>query len=291
MAIFDPIPYAIPVFMAAILIEVIWTSLKRRHQYRVNDTLACLSVSIMSSLAGVYGAGVIVYCYVCLFNHCRMLDVYSFTTPIKIVCWMSLIVMQDFSYYWLHRMEHRINLLWGSHITHHSSEEYNLAVALRQSSLMQFISWPVYLPLAIIGFPPEWLGLVISINLIYQFWVHTREIDRLPDWIESVFNTPSHHRVHHATNAQYLDKNYGGMFIVWDKLFGSFEPEVEEARYGITVPLASFNPVWANIHYYVYLCKTSMCAPDLEQAARLWLAPPDWKPEWMNHVPVVTSTA
>jgi sterol desaturase/sphingolipid hydroxylase (fatty acid hydroxylase superfamily) len=211
-----------------------------------------------------------------------MADMRGFSQPLQIICWISLIIIQDFLYYWFHRMAHRSNFLWASHITHHSSEEYNLAVALRQSSFQQFCSWPIYLPLALVGFPAEWLAFVISINLIYQFWFHTREINRLPDWIEAVFNTPSHHRVHHGINPQYLDKNYGGMLILWDKFFGTFEPENEEPRYGITVPLASFNPLWANLHYYWYLCKTSLIAPDIYQIICLWLAPPDWKPEWMH---------
>lgn len=286
----DPIPYAVPVFLLAILFEAIWTRIRRRHEYRFNDTITCLSTSIMSSLAGASGAGVIVYCYVLIYEHVHLFDMRVFNTSLQILCWIALILLQDMCYYWFHRAAHRINFLWASHVTHHSSEEYNLAVALRQSTFQQFFSWPVYLPLALIGFPPEWLAFTISINLIYQFWFHTREVDRLPRWVEAIFNTPSHHRVHHGTNPQYLDKNYGGIFIVWDRLFGTFEPEVEEVRYGLTVPLASYNPVWANIHYYWYLAERSLDAPDLMQAVHLWVAPPDWKPEWLQNMATVAST-
>ncbi len=281
--IIDPIPYAIPFFLLAIFLEIVWTGLRRKNQYHINDTFSCLSASIISSIVGAYGAGFIAFCYVYSFNHYRIMDMREYHESLQIFSIVLLVIFQDFAYYWFHRFAHRINFLWGSHITHHSSEEYNLAVALRQSSFQQFFAWPVYLPLAVVGYPVEWLVMVHGINLIYQFWIHTREVHCLPKWIEAVFNTPSHHRVHHGTNPQYLDKNYGGMFIVWDKLFGSYEPEVEAVRYGITVPLSSFNPIWANVHYYWYLCKTSMKAPDLYQMLWLWLAPPDWKSEWMDY--------
>jgi len=282
MSLIDPIPYAVPVFLLAITFEVIWTRMKSRHQYQLKDTFTCLATSIMSSIAGAFGAGTIAFCYVFLFRSCHVLDMHNASLAMQVFFWVALIVLQDLGYYWFHRMAHRVNVVWASHVTHHSSEEYNLAVALRQSSFQQFFSWPVYLPLAIIGFPPEWLAFTISINLIYQFWFHTREVSRLPLWVEAIFNTPSHHRVHHGINPQYLDKNYGGIFIVWDRLFGTFEPEVEEVRYGLTVPLASYNPIWANIHYYWYLIKASISAPDVLQAVRLWLAPPDWKPKWLQ---------
>jgi alkylglycerol monooxygenase len=288
MKTFDAIFYAIPVFILAMLVEIIWTQRTRKHQYRVNDTFTCLTASIISSQAGVYGAGLITFCYLLIFNHYHMIDMRHLSTSLQIVCVASLVVLQDFFYYWFHRAAHRINLLWASHITHHSSEEYNFAVALRQSTFQQFFSWPVYLPLAIIGYPAEWLALVTAINLIYQFWLHTREIDRFPWWIEAVFNTPSHHRVHHGTNTQYLDKNYGGMLIIWDRLFGTFEPEIEEVRYGITVPLTSYNPIWANLHYFWFLIKTSLSAPDIHQVMKLWLAPPDWNPEWKNQNTPIT---
>ena len=281
MRIVDPIPYAIPVFVLAIVFEIIWTQLKRRHQYRVKDTFTCLTTSVMSSLVGAIGSGIIAFFYVYCFHHFRITEMSAYSEGWQLSCLLLLVVLQDFAYYWFHRLAHRINFLWASHITHHSSEEFNLAVALRQSSFQQFFSWPLYLPLAFAGFPPEWLVGVHGMNLIYQFWFHTREVDQLPAWFESIFNTPSHHRVHHGTNPQYLDKNYGGIFIIWDKLFGTFEPEVEEVRYGITVPLMSYNPIWVNVHHYWTLFKTSMIAPDVYQAILLWLAPPDWKPEWI----------
>ena len=277
----DVLPYALPFFALFMLIEIIWARRMRRHEYRYNDSATCIILGFISFFIGVLGAGLKIYCYIFLYEHYRFTEMFTFSLALQITLFVTLIVAQDFAYYWFHRMAHRVNLLWGAHIVHHSSEEYNLAVAVRQSSFQQFFAWPFYLPLALIGYPPEWLVAVISLNLIYQFWFHTREIDLMPAWFEAVFNTPSHHRVHHGTNKQYLDKNYGGIFIVWDRWFGTFEPEVEPVRYGITVPVESFNPVWINVHYYWYLWQTSSAAPNFNLALWLWLAPPDWVPNWV----------
>ncbi len=276
----DPLPYAIPFFVLAIIFEIYWTQKKKRHQYKVEDAATCLVASNISYIAGIFGNGFKMFCYLYIYYHFRLTDMHALSMPAKISCFFALIILQDFIYYWFHRLSHRVNFFWAAHIVHHSSEEYNLAVALRQSTFQQFLSWPLYLPLALIGFPPEWLLSVISINLIYQFWFHTREIDRMPTWFEAVFNTPSHHRVHHGSNPQYLDKNYAGIFIIWDKCFGSFEPEVEDVRYGITVPVNSYDPVWINVHYLWYLCKMSWTAPSISKALQLWISPPDWKPGW-----------
>jgi alkylglycerol monooxygenase len=282
MKTFDPIPYAVPVFVLAILIELLWTRYKQRHQYRANDTIACLSTSIISTTIGALGFGFITYSYAFIYQHYHLIPLSELSYNKQIYCLLLLVIIQDGFYYWFHRAAHRINFLWAGHIVHHSSEEFNFAVALRQSTFQQFVSWPIYLPLALIGFPLAWLSFVISMNLIYQFWVHTREVDRFPAWIEAIFNTPSHHRVHHGTNPQYLDKNYGGIFIIWDKLFGTFESEKEEVRYGITTPINSYNPVWINVHHYFYLIETSKRAPDWYQVVLFWLSPPDWKAEWFS---------
>tara|TARA_R110000868_G_scaffold96745_3_gene266079 strand:+ start:627 stop:1514 length:888 start_codon:yes stop_codon:yes gene_type:complete len=276
------INYTIPFFALAMLAEAIWTHRTRKHQYRLNDSLTCITTGTLSYLIGILGTGIKAYCYILIFNDYRLTNMQVFSPSLQISCWLFLLLGQDLAYYWFHRVAHRVNFIWASHIVHHSSEEYNLAVALRQSTFQQFLSWPFYLPLALIGFPPTWLVTIISINLIYQFWFHTREIDRMPAWFEAVFNTPSHHRVHHGTNPQYLDKNYGGILIVWDRWFGTFEPEVETVRYGITVPVDSFNPIWINAHHYWYLCKTSFTAPSLSKALKLWLAPPDWHTDWLD---------
>src|SRR3990167_2992518 len=276
---------AIPLFLLAMAAEIVHTHHKRKHEYRINDSLNCIATGILSFFVGLYSAGFKGYTYLLVFHYLRLTDMHFMSAPFQITCVISLVVIQDCAYYWFHRAAHRINFMWAGHVVHHSSEEYNLTVAVRQSTFQQFTSWPFYLPLALIGYPPEWFVTTMSLNLIYQFWIHTREVDKMPAWFEVIFNTPSHHRVHHGTNKQYLDKNYGGILIIWDKLFGTFEAEHETVRYGITVPVNSFNPIWVNIHYYWYLWQTSSAAPSFSQALRLWLEPPDWKPDWIEICP------
>ena len=167
----------------------------------------------------------------------------------------------------------------GLHIVHHQSEEYNLAVALRQGAFQPLFSWLFYLPLAALGFPPLVFLTCSSLNTLYQFWIHTRAIGKLGPF-EWVFNTPSHHRVHHGCDDKYLDKNYAGTLIVWDSLFGSFQEEEEEPTYGITKPLKSWNPLWANVHFYSDLVATGRQAPNLAEKIKLWLAPPGYRPDW-----------
>jgi sterol desaturase/sphingolipid hydroxylase (fatty acid hydroxylase superfamily) len=164
--------------------------------------------------------------------------------------WLILLFADDFLYYWFHRVSHESRFFWNFHVVHHSSNQYNLSVAVRQSWFSGMAHWVFYIPIAALGFPLWAFVLMHGLNLIYQFWIHTELIGKL-GWFEYVFNTPSHHRVHHGVNPQYLDKNYAGIFIVWDRLFGTFEPEVEKVRYGITTPLTTYNPIWANIHAWV----------------------------------------
>ena len=155
--------------------------------------------------------------------------------------WPLLFVADDFSYYWYHRIHHVCRVFWATHVVHHSSEHYNLSTALRQPWI-SISTFPFWMWLPLVGFPVWTVLLAQSWNLIYQFWIHTERIVRLPRWFEAVFNTPSHHRVHHGANQQYLDRNYGGELIIWDRIFGSFTPEVERVRYGLTTNIHTFNP-------------------------------------------------
>ncbi|MFI4946885.1 MAG: sterol desaturase family protein, partial [Burkholderiales bacterium] len=174
-----------------------------------------------------------------------------------------------------HRLSHEVNAGWASHVVHHQSEEYNLTVALRQSAIP--VSWVFYLPLALVGFPPQMFLVVSAIDTLYQFWIHTRLVGRLGP-LEWVLNTPSHHRVHHGRNPRYIDRNHGGTLIVWDRLFGTFAEEREEPVYGITTPLASFNPLWANLHYWVEMWDVARrTARPLDRLRVLW-ARPGWRP-------------
>jgi len=192
--------------------------------------------------------------------------------------WVTAFVLYDFCYYWNHRLGHEMNILWAAHVVHHSSEEYNLTTALRQSG-SSFFSWVFYLPMAILGFEPIVLITVGSLNLIYQFWVHTRHIRKL-GWYEWVFVTPSNHRVHHAQNQIYIDRNYGGVFILWDRLFGSFQEELHSDKpiYGIRKALKSWDPLWANVHVYTQLFKDCWHANRWQDKLLIWFKRTGWRP-------------
>ncbi len=206
--------YAIPVFIALILIEWVYRLLRGRNNYRIADTIASISLGSISRFRGLLGIGLAGLAY-------------------------------DFSYYWFHRISHEANLFWAAHVVHHQSEDYNLGTALRQSGSGVF-GFIFYLPWLVLGIPLEILLAAGAINLVYQFWVHTQHINRLGP-LEWVLITPSNHRVHHAQNAIYIDRNYGGMLVIWDRIFGSFQDELpgEPCIYGIRKPLHSYNPLWA----------------------------------------------
>jgi hypothetical protein len=187
---------------------------------------------------------------------------------------VTAFVLVDFAYYWFHRASHRVNFIWATHVVHHQSEEYNLTVALRQSWIQGLFSMVFYLPLATLGIPLDVALGSIALNTIGQFWFHTRAIRRL-GFLELVLNTPSHHRVHHGRNPKYLDKNYAGVLIVWDRLFGTFVPEEEEPVYGIVKPLNSWNVVWANTHQWVELVRFCAAARNWKEKMLIWFLPPE----------------
>jgi sterol desaturase/sphingolipid hydroxylase (fatty acid hydroxylase superfamily) len=191
--------------------------------------------------------------------------------------WPLLIVADDFSFYWYHRLHHVCRIFWATHVVHHSSEHYNLSTALRQPwiSISTFPFW-MWMPLA--GFPVWTILLAQSWNLIYQFWIHTERIDKLPRWYEAVFNTPSHHRVHHGSQQQYLDRNYAGEFIIWDRLFGTFEPEGERVRYGLTKNIGTFNPVRVNFHEYTAIWRDLRQSRRWRDRAGFMFRGPGWQP-------------
>ena len=260
---------SIPLFFLLILVEL--AVARRRHStvYRLNDSISDLSCGILSQLLGVFTKLLVLGMYAWFaahlsLRHFGLLPAWIERLPVGAASvpgvfgidwaswgtWTAAFLLVDLAYYVLHRYSHTVHLLWAGHVVHHSSEEYNLTVALRQSALHGIFSWVFFIPLAIIGLPWALFAACYALNLVYQFWIHTREIDRLPLGLEWWLNTPSHHRVHHGVNSQYQDRNYAGALIVWDRLFGTFEPEVEPVVYGITTPLASWNPVWANVHVF-----------------------------------------
>ncbi len=269
----DYIALSIPVFFILIGIELGYAVYKKLNYYRLNDSLANLSQGIGSQLVGIFLKTGTFYGYLYIFEHWRF-----YTFPNSVWTWLLLFIGVDFFYYWFHRLSHEINALWAAHIVHHQSEEYNLTVALRQSWFQSGFAWIFYLPLAFAGFEPIMFLTVSAFNTLYQFWIHTRAIGNM-GVLEWFLNTPSHHRVHHGSNPKYIDKNHGGTLIIWDRMFGTFQKEEEEVVYGITKPLASWNPVWANFHYWVELVQSARMASGMRDKINQFIMPPGWFPD------------
>ena len=269
--------YAVPFFFLLIGIELIFEKIRKTDYYRVSDAINSLSAGVLSRVVGILKAVIPLTVYVLTYEHFAV-----FTLPEAPWVWLVAFVLYDFCYYWNHRMGHEMSLLWAAHVVHHSSEEYNLTTALRQSSSSIF-SWAFYLPMALLGFDPVVLISVGSLNLIYQFWVHTRHIPKL-GWFEWVFVSPSNHRVHHGQNRVYIDRNYGGVFIIWDRLFGSFQEELDEQPviFGIRGALQSWNPLYANVQVYQQLIKDSWRTKRLRDKVRVWFGRTGWRPADME---------
>ena len=264
---------AIPVFFLLIGVELLWTWREEKRFYRLNDSVSDLSCGILEQVAGVFLKTALFAGYLFVFERYRIFAVPAGSALAWVACWLGV----DFCYYWFHRWSHEVNAGWAAHIVHHQSEEYNLTVALRQSVLQGALSWVFYLPLALLAFPPAMFLTVSALNTLYQFWIHTRTVGKLGP-LEWVFNTPSHHRVHHGRNPKYLDRNHAGSLIVWDRMFGTFQNEEEEPVYGITTPLANWNPVWANLHYWAELLRTARSTSRPLDRLRVFWKPPGWRP-------------
>ena len=206
-------------------------------------------------------------------SHHRLLSLGRRSRP----TWVAAMLAWDFLYYWDHRLQHEVRMFWANHVTHHSSQRYNLSTALRQPWSGLLLSW-IFAPMPLLGFPAKYTMRAGQLNLLYQFWIHTEVIDRLPAPVEAVLNTPSHHRVHHGANRQYLDKNYGGILIVWDKLFGTFEPEVRRVKYGLTQNIDTFNPVRIAYHEFASIGRDVVYARGMRAKLRHVFGAPGWKP-------------
>lgn len=269
----DYIVLAIPVFFLLIGLELLITRLLERDYYRLTDSLADLSCGMVQQLLEVLVKTLLFAGYLFVWSRYRLLEVPGTSAVAWVLCFLGV----DFLYYWFHRLSHEVNAFWAAHVVHHQSEEYNLAVALRQGALQGWFSWVFYLPLAVLGFPPLMFLATSSFNTLYQFWIHTRVIGKL-GFLEWILNTPSNHRVHHGRNPQYIDRNHGGTLIVWDRLFGTYQTEEDEVVYGVTNPLRSWNPVWANLHYWVELFQKASRTSRLSDKVRLFLKPPGWHP-------------
>lgn len=250
----DPIAIAIPVFFVLIALEIAWARRRRVRVHRFADAVTDLGCGVASQIALLAWGGAQLAVYAFVHAHAR---VFALTGP---VAWLVAFVGVDALYYAWHRASHEVNLLWAAHAVHHQSEDYNLAVALRQAVLTSWTAVPFYLPLAVVGVPPAVFATVYALSTLYQFWIHTQLVRRGPRLVGAVLNMPAHHRVHHAVNRRYLDKNYGATLIVWDRLFGTFEDEHETPIYGVTKPLHSFDPLYAQIAPVVDLARAFFAA-------------------------------
>ncbi|HSU12491.1 sterol desaturase family protein [Longimicrobium sp.] len=289
--------FSIPFFFVLMGVELAYAAWSRRRLFRLNDSIADLSCGILSQVSGVFSKLFAIGIYVWAWRRLAVqrwlpaVPMWADGAPFarsaafpgfaanarELAAWTAAFVLVDLAYYWSHRLSHEINLLWAGHVVHHSSEEYNLAVALRQSSIHGLFTWVFYVPLALIGIPPATYVTCYALNLLYQFWIHTRAVGRMGRWTERVMNTPSHHRVHHGRNPRYLDRNHAGVLIVWDRLFGTFQAEEEEPVYGITKPLRSWNPLWANVHGFVEIARDAMRARSWRDRWMYVAGPPGWR--------------
>ena len=276
----DIIVLSIPAYFFFIGVESLVGWRRGLRIFRSADVAANLMLGLAQTVVGVLAAFWITGNYERLYHH-RFFDISTGNT----LTWVILFFAQDFLYYWFHRASHRMNLGWAGHAPHHQSEDFNFAVALRQGPFQPIFSSVFYLPLALFGFPPAMFATVIGINTVYQFFLHTELVKTIGP-LEWILNTPSHHRVHHGCNGRYLDKNHGAILIIWDRIFGTFEPERDHPVYGTTVPVNSFNPVTCTLAPFRDLVDLCRAAPRFLDKLRLWFMPPEWCPEGVSQ-PVV----
>jgi len=267
------IHYAIPFFTLTVIIEVLLTVKVKLEDYEFKDAGTSILMGLGNVAIGLFTKGVVLSLFYLIYNFYHLFEI-SFVWW----AWVLLLFAEDFCYYWFHRISHESRLFWASHVVHHSSKEYNLSTALRQTWSGSFYTFIFWFPLILIGFHPVLVLVQMSISLIYQYWIHTELIHKMPKWFEAIFNTPSHHRVHHATNPQYLDRNHAGIFIIWDKLFNTFEPEVEKPIYGLVTNIETYNPLkiafieWYNLLTDFFTSKTSII-----NKFKYLIKPPGWK--------------
>jgi sterol desaturase/sphingolipid hydroxylase (fatty acid hydroxylase superfamily) len=279
----DLIALAIPFFLLALLLELAIDKVRGTGFYRANDAINSLSAGTLSTTIGYFTRLLPAVIWGYALQNLALFDVdlalFDFSLR-GLLLWALALVAFDFCYYWKHRMGHEISVLWAAHAVHHQSEEYNLSTALRQSSTDFLFGWIFYLPLFLLGMPFEVFVTVNALDLIYQFWVHTRMIDRL-GWLDRVMVTPSNHRVHHAQNEIYIDKNYGGILILWDRLFGTFQEERDDEPvvFGVRKPLANWNPFWANLQVYDYLWFDAVRTKRWRDKLGLWFRRTGWRPD------------
>ena len=268
--------YAIPFFLLFIVLEFVVGWWKKKPYYSLRDTITKISIGIGNQALGVFFTFFLIGIYLWFYETFGFFS--EWLTP-SVLNFVVCVVAFDFLYYWAHRFSHEWNFLWAAHVVHHSSEEYNLSVALRQSWFHNLLAFFIFLPLPILGFDPKIFFAAGGVVTIYQFWIHTKSIDRMPQWFEFIFNSPSHHRVHHGVNPKYIDKNHAAIFILWDRMFGTFQEEEEMPTFGITTPIKSWNPAWANFHYWAEMYQLMKQCSSWKDKFRVLFARPGWRPE------------
>ena len=278
----DLLALAVPFFLLALLIELAVDKARGTGFYRANDAINSLSAGTLMTTFGYFTKLLPLLIWGFVLQHLALIDMplsWFDASPSGIALWIAAALLWDFCYYWLHRFSHEISVLWAAHAVHHQSEDYNLSTALRQTSTGFIFGWIFYLPIFLLGFPLEVAITVNAVNLIYQFWVHTQHVRRL-GILDYILVTPSNHRVHHAQNERYIDKNYGGIFILWDRLFGTFEDEREDEPvvFGVRKPLANWNPFWANLQVYDYLLFDAVRAKSWKDKLGIWFRRTGWRP-------------
>ena len=267
--------YAIPFFVFAMLLEFFVASAKNIKSYTAKDAFSSIAMGLGNVFIGFVSKLFVFAALYYVYENLRI-----FTIPITWWSFIILFFLDDFSYYWFHRTSHENRFFWASHVVHHSSKHYNLSTALRQTWTGSFYSFIFWLWLPLIGFHPGIIIFQMSISLLYQFWIHTELIQKMPKWIELFFNTPSHHRVHHGSNPIYLDKNHAGILIIWDKLFGTFQPELksEKVQYGLVVNIKTYNPIFIAFNEWGALFKDLNTKNiSVKDRIKYLYKPPGWK--------------
>ncbi|MEU8591168.1 sterol desaturase family protein [Streptomyces sp. NPDC048664] len=280
----DVVVWSVPAFVLLAVVEIVSVRLHPHEEdagYEAKD--AATSVSM--------GIGSLFFTFLWKFQDVAIYSVVYELTPLRVpLLWWTfplMLLAQDFLSYWSHRSHHVVRILWACHVVHHSSRRFNLTTALRQP-WMTFTVGYFLLPMVALGVHPVVLAFCSSVNLAYQFWIHTERIDKMPRWFESVFNTPSHHRVHHASQGSYLDRNFGGVLIVWDRMFATFTPETERPVYGLTKNIRTYNPLKVASHEYLAIAKDVRTARSWSERAGLVFRGPGWRPQEEPPVPVVS---
>jgi sterol desaturase/sphingolipid hydroxylase (fatty acid hydroxylase superfamily) len=273
----DVVTLAVPFFVLLIVLEMAAWKLTGRGSFETRDAAASLLMGLGNQIAPLFGGALVLSAVWTWVYQFRLFDIPNASWAIAL-CF----VLDDLRYYWLHRIAHERRLFWATHVVHHSSQHYNLTTALRQTWTGGIMNGLIFTtPLVFIGFHPAMIAFAFGLNLIYQFWIHTEIIDKMPRWFEWLFNTPSHHRVHHATNPRYLDANYAGVLMIWDRMFGTFVPEEasEKPRYGIVKNLGSFNPFVIAFNEWINISKDLLGARSLRDASGYLFGPPGWSPD------------